>query len=117
MRHRVSTAIAAALFVAVATPASAQKVVYQGADAEKLKCAVMLSIVGEIGLREGELGAGEYMMTTGAIITLLEELPGTPAQKNQAMDRMAERLFEGASERDVARLFERDLPRCDRFFR
>lgn len=116
MTRRLSFAIAAGLFVVAASSANAEKVIYQGVDAEKLKCAVMLSLIAEAGLQAGELKAGEYMMATGAVITLLDDLPGTPAHKEQAMERMAERLFDNVSEQDVVRMFDRDMPRCDRFF-
>lgn len=105
----------AACTIAAIAPAAAQTV-YEGEDAERLRCATMLSLASNFAQDDGRLSPEAAAMSAASVAHLLEGLPGSDDEKGRAMQAMADRIMAGSTPEGLKAEFEGTLPACGRFF-
>lgn len=105
-----------ALLALACGPALGETRTYAGEDAQRVKCAAMLSLVSNFAESEGRLQPGQQEISRAAIGHLLDGLPGTSDEKARAMQDMADRIMVRSGPEDLKAEFERTLPACGRFF-
>lgn len=104
------------LCILLAGPAVAETVTYGGEDAERLKCAAMLSLASNFAEAEGRLQPGQHAKSMAAVSQLLDGLPGGNGDKASAMQAMADRIMVRSTPDALKAEFQRSLPACGRFF-
>lgn len=107
----------AGLFIAMlsALPLAAE-ITYAGEDAERLKCATMLSLASNFARGSGRLSPQQEEMSSASVAHLLDSLPGNGDEKGRAMQAMADRIMAGSTPESLKAEFEKTLPDCGRFF-
>ena len=81
-----------ALCLAMATPACAD-IVFQGRDAQGLHCASMLLVVGATLEGLGAISPSEARKSTQAAAIIMQQLPGTDAEKLQAIYQRSDKIM------------------------
>ncbi len=84
--------LALGLALSVPQTASAEKLVIEGRAAQALHCATMMAIIGSVGHDAGFISDRDFEMMAFAAYRILEHVPGTEAQKMQAMKQRAAKL-------------------------
>lgn len=112
MRRLIQTT---ALCLALATPAHAD-LVLQGHDAQGLHCAAMLTVVAAALLDSGQLTPRETSDAAAAAALILYQLPGTQAEKMQALRQRANKIIATRSARQLATEFKSTSRWCKREF-
>lgn len=104
------------LCILLAGPAAAETVTYGDEDAERLKCAAMLSLASNFAQADGRLQPGQHAKSMAAVSQLLDGLPGGNGDKARAMQAMADRIMMRSTPDALKAEFQRGLPACGRFF-
>ncbi|MES2433858.1 MAG: hypothetical protein V4586_08555 [Pseudomonadota bacterium] len=112
MRHLIQTT---ALCLALATPASAD-VVYEGRDAQGLHCAAMLGIVAGALHHLDAMPDSLYQQSVMAASQILAKLPGTDAEKKQALRQRGHRIIDTRTPEQLVAEFEKIGGWCTREF-
>ncbi len=112
MRRLIKTT---ALCLALATPAHAD-LVLQGHDAQGLHCAAMLTVVAAALLDAGQLTPRETSDAAAAAALILYQLPGTQAEKMQALRQRANKIIATRSPMQLAKEFKYTSKWCKRAF-
>ncbi len=111
-----SFTILCALLAGVGPAAADAVITYRAEDAERLKCASMLSLASNFAEAEGRLKKGQHSRSMAAVAQLLDGLPGSNGAKARAMQAMADRLMLRSKPDALKEEFQRTLPACGRFF-
>lgn len=96
------TLIALTVALTLATPASAQLVI-DGRGAQALHCSAMLFMVSSLMFDAGHISRNARDNAQQAALVMLEQVPGTEAQRIQAMRQRFDRIM---SSRSPAQLFD-----------
>ena len=106
---------ATALCLALTTPASADLVI-QGRDAQGLHCAAMLTVVAAALMDAGQLTPRATNDAAAVAALILYQLPGTQAEKLQALRQRANKIIATRSGRQLATEFSSTSRWCKREF-
>ena len=112
MRRLIQTT---ALCLALATPASAD-ITYRGRDAQGLHCAAMLAIASALVYKAGRLSEHEFKIALVGSAIILSQLPGTEAEKMQAMRQRADKITRTRSLDQLGKEFTSTSKWCRREF-
>lgn len=112
MRLLPGLALAASLTVTSALPSYAERLVIEGRAAQALHCASMLLIVGAILNEAGQISDKDYRDTTLGVILILDHVPGTEAQKIQAMKQRATKIMDTRTPEQLAKEFTSTADWC-----
>ena len=112
MRFPTRLALAAALALSFALPAQAEKLVIEGRAAQALHCATMLLIVGGVLYEVGEISERDYRDSTLGVILILDHVPGTEAQKMQAMKQRGKKILETRTPEQLSKEFSSTADWC-----
>lgn len=94
------------------TPARADLVI-RGAEVEALKCATVF-VSTAVLMNQFKVGTpAETAMIAAIGEMFLDRVPGTAAQKQQAMKQMFDRMTAGRDPKAALEEFKRALPRCE----
>ncbi len=108
---------AAFLVLAPLSPSAAQAdLVIQGEAAEALKCATVILASLVVLQRVDLVTPAEVSLGKAVADLMLEQVPGTPRQKQQAVEIMAKRLMENKTPEQILQTFKQALPRCEKRF-
>jgi hypothetical protein len=94
--------IALSLALTLSTPVSAQLVI-EGRAAQALHCSAMLFMVSSVMFDAGHISRNARDNAQQAALIMLEKVPGTEAQRIQAMRQRFDRIM---SSRTPAQLFD-----------
>jgi len=95
-----------------ALPAQAEKLVIEGRAAQALHCATMLLIVGGVLYDVGEISETDYRDSTLGVILILDHVPGTDAQKMQAMKQRGKKILETRTPEQLGKEFSTTADWC-----
>ncbi len=117
MFRRTLTAAATvlALSFGASLPARADLVI-QGRAAQALHCAALLYMVAEELYKGGYINGADYHWAQGAAVQMLAYVPGTEAQKVQAMGQRFEKIFASRSPMQLLNEFDKTAPWCQQNF-
>jgi hypothetical protein len=97
------------------SPARADLVI-RGEAVEALKCATVILASMVILQRENLLTPAEVALGRAVANLILEQVPGTERQKQQAVQIMAKRLLENKTPDQILRTFKDTLAKCEKRF-
>ena len=112
MRHLIHTT---ALCAALATSAQAD-ITYQGRDAQGLHCAAMLTIASALLYKANQISEHEFKIGLTGSAIILSQLPGTEAEKIQAMRQRADSIIRTRSLDQLGKEFNSTGKWCRREF-
>ena len=112
MRRFIKTT---ALCLALAAPASAD-ITYQGRDAQGLHCAAMLAIASALLYKVGQISEHEFKIGLTGSAMIMAQLPGTEAEKMQAMRQRADKIIRTRSLTQLGKEFTSTGKWCRREF-
>lgn len=108
---------AAFLALALLFPSAAQAdLVIKGEAAEALKCATVILASLVILQRADLVTPAEVSLGRAVAELLMEQVPGTARQKQQAIQIMGKRLLENKTPQQILLTFKQELPRCEKRF-
>ena len=113
MRRLIQTT---AFCFALATPVSAE-IIYEGRDAQKLHCAAMLGVVAGALHHTNAMPERLYNESVLLAAMILEQLPGTEAEKKQAFRQRGHKIIDTRSPEQLVAEFKEISPWCTREFR
>ncbi|MBE2278178.1 MAG: hypothetical protein IAE87_17995 [Rhodobacteraceae bacterium] len=114
-RALTTTATLLALSFGATLPAKADLVI-QGRAAQALHCAALLYMVADELYQGGYISGADYNWAQGAAVQMLAYVPGTDAQKVQAMGQRFEKIFASRSLPQLMNEFDKTAPWCQQNF-
>ncbi|GAB1363368.1 hypothetical protein MASR1M32_26040 [Rhodobacter sp.] len=109
--------LALGLCLALPQTASAEKLVIEGRAAQALHCATMFAIAGGIGHEAGFISDRDYEMIAFAAVRMMEHVPGTEAQKQQALRQRGDKLARTRTVEQLVNELDRTSDFClNKFF-
>jgi hypothetical protein len=98
-------------------PAQARaNLVIKGEAAEALKCATVILASLVVLQRMDLVTPAEVSLGKAVADLMMERVPGTARQKQQAIQIMGRRLMENKTPEQILTTFQQALPRCERQF-
>ncbi|MBK6467011.1 MAG: hypothetical protein IPL38_16035 [Rhodobacter sp.] len=109
-------AIVAALTLPAALPAQAERLVIEGRAAQALHCATMMAIVGGVVHEAGLMSDSDFELMAFGAVRMMEHVPGTEAQKMQAMRQRGKKILETRTLDQLADEFDSTFDWCMKKF-